>query len=177
MPHLVPHLLAIFGLFHAKPAEPTPPANPKPPTHERTGPTVVALAPDFLFPAAGKNRSLRSLRGQAVVLLVAKDASTSAFKKQLKELAPVYQEFASKGVIFIAALQSGDGPIKSNIPFVVAIDGPGVAAKYGVANKFQIAIVGRDGNIDYQTDKVLPGGRVRDVVQNSYVVQNESRKH
>ena len=138
--------------------------------------TVVETAPDFTFAAPGKARSLRSLRGQAVVLVVTQGPGVSAFKKQLKELAPLYQELASKNVVFVAAFKTGEGPVPSNIPFVLADDGAGVAAKYNVTDKFGIAIIGRDGNLDCQTEKVLPGGRVRDVVQNSYVVQSEIRK-
>ena len=155
-------------------AEPAPPPNAQ---RARKASSVVALAPDFTFAAPGKDRSLRSLRGQAVVIVFARDAGNRAFKKQLKELAPLYQELASKRVIFIAALQQGDGPVKSNIPFVVANDGAGVASRYNVTEKFAIAIIGPDGNIDYQTGKTLPGGRVRDVIQNSFVVQDIARRH
>jgi hypothetical protein len=137
---------------------------------------VVAPAPDFALNVPGKNRGLRSLRGQAVVLLITRDVGVRPFKKQLEQLAPVYQEFAGKGVIFVAALEKGEGPVRSNIPFVTAVDGPGVAQRYGVTGKFAIAIIGRDGNIDYQTDQVLPGARVRDVIQNSFAVQRESRR-
>ena len=80
-------------------------------------------------------------------------------------------------MIFIAAFKRGTGPVRSNIPFVIATDGPGVAAKYNVTDKFQIAIIGPDGNIDDQTGNVLPGGRVRDVIQNSFVVQETARRH
>ena len=156
------------------PAEPAPPPNAQ---RARKASSVVAPAPDFTFAAPGKARSLRGLRGQAVAIVFARDAGTGAFKKQLKELAPLYQELASKRVIFIAALAQGDGPVKSNIPFVIANDGAGVAGRYGVTENFAIAIIGPDGNIDYQTTKVLPGGRVRDVIQNSFVVQDTARKH
>ena len=160
------------------PKEPAP--EPAPPPHAQRAQkvqSVVAPAPDFTFAAPGKDRSLRSLRGQAVVIVFTREAGNRAFKKQLRELAPLYQELASKRVIFIAALQQGDGPVKSNIPFVIANDGAGVAGRYNVAEKFSIAIIGPDGNIDYQTGKVLPGGRVRDVVQNSFVVQDIARRH
>ena len=168
---------AQIPFFKRAPKEP--PAEPAPPPNARRAQkvqSVVAPAPDFTFAAPGKDRSLRSLRGQAVVIVFARDAGNGAFKKQLKELAPLYQELASKRVIFIAALQQGDGPVKSDIPFVIANDGPGVSGRYNVTDKFAIAIIGPDGNIDYQTGKVLPGGRVRDVIQNSFVVQNTARK-
>lgn len=156
------------------PVEPAPPPNAQ---RARKASSVVTLAPDLTFAAPGKARSLRSLRGQAVVIVFARDADSRAFKKQLKELGPLYQELASKRVIFIAALERGEGPVKSNIPFVIANDGAGVAGRYGVTEKFAIAIIGPDGNIDYQTGKTLPGGRVRDVIQNSFVVQDTARKH
>ena len=41
---------------------------------------------------------------------------------------------------------------------------------------FQIAIIGRDGNLDYQSGKVQAAERVRDIVQNSYAVQESARK-
>ena len=138
---------------------------------------VVAPAPDLTFDAPGKARSLRGLRGQSVVIVFGRNAGTRAFRKQLDELASLYQELASKRVIFIAALSEGGGPIRSNIPFVVANDGPGVISRYNVTEKFAIAIIGPDGNIDYQTGQLLPGGRVRDVIQNSFVVQSIARKH
>ena len=159
------------------PKEPAP--EPAPPPNARRAEkvqSVVAPAPDLTFDAPGKSRSLRSLRGQAAVIVFARNPGVRAFKKQLAELAPLYQELASKRVIFIAALGEGAGPIRSNIPFVLANDGAGVASRYGVTEKFAIAIIGPDGNIDYQTDKALPGGRVRDVIQNSFVVQNNARK-
>jgi hypothetical protein len=39
-----------------------------------------------------------------------------------------------------------------------------------------ILIIGKDGNIDYQTSRTISGGRVRDVIQNSYQVQAGARK-
>ena len=137
---------------------------------------VVRLAPDFAIPTAGKSRSLRSLRGQSVVLLVTRSPKEGAFKKQLKYLQEIYQQFASKEVIFVAALLEGEGPIQSNIPFSVAANASAVAAAYGVTEDFTIAIIGRDGNIDYQTTKVLTPERVRDVIQNSFSIQSTARK-
>ena len=178
LPLLILVSCARIPLFKHEPKQPAPP--PEPPPNARRAQkvsSVVHLAPDFTFAAPGKDRSLRNLRGQAVVVVFGRDARTRAFRKQLDELGPLYQELASKGVIFIAALQQGDGLVKSNIPFVLANDGAGVAGRYNVTGKFAIAIIGPDGNIDYQTTNVLPGGRVRDVIQNSFVVQDNARKH
>src|SRR4051812_28967031 len=91
---------------------------------------VVRPAPDFTIPGVGK-KTLRSLRGQPVVVVFANDPDSKAFKKQLKALEPVYQEFASRGTVFIAVLRNG-GQIPSNIPFVVANNGAAVSGAYGV---------------------------------------------
>lgn len=133
---------------------------------------VVRLAPEFTIPGLGhKSRSLKSLRGQPVVLLIARSPRVGDFKAQAKNLEEIYQQFASKQVVFVAAFSEEPGVIKSNIPFSVADNGPAVAGAYGVTDKFQIVIIGRDGNVDYQTRKVLPPERVRDVIQNSFAVQ------
>ena len=137
---------------------------------------VVRLAPEFGFPGPGKTQSLKSLRGQAVVLLITKTPKSRAFKKQVKYLKEIYEQFASKQVVFIAALGDGAGPVESDIPFVVANNGAAVATAYGAADDFNLVIIGKDGNIDYQTNKVCPPERVRDVIQNSFVVQDGSRK-
>jgi hypothetical protein len=138
---------------------------------------VVHLAPEFSIIGAGeKARSLRSFRGQAVVLVIADSPKNKALKKQLKNLEEIYQQLASKQVVIIAAIGSGEGPIPSNTPVAVASNGAAVAAAYGVQKGFQIAIIGRDGNLDYQTGQVLAPERIRDVVQNSYDVQSSARK-
>jgi peroxiredoxin len=133
---------------------------------------VVRLAPDFSFPGVGtKSKTLKSLRGQPVVLLIAQSPKNGDFKAQAKYLRQIYQQFASKQVVFVAAFTDDAGVIKSDIPFAVADNGPAVAGAYGVTDKFNIVIIGKDGNVDYQTHKVLPPERVRDVIQNSYAVQ------
>ena len=137
---------------------------------------VVRLAPDFVFPGPGKKQTLKGLRGQAVVLLITKTPKNRAFKKQVKYLKEIYEQFASKQVVFIAALGDGTGPVESDIPFVVASNGAAVATAYGATDDFNIVIIGKDGNVDYQTNKVCPPERVRDVIQNSFVVQDGSRK-
>lgn len=137
---------------------------------------VVRPAPDFAFAGVGNKKSLRSLRGQPVVLVIARSPDTSEFKKQAKRLAPIYQEFASRGTVFVAAFSEKDGQIPSNIPFVVASSGASVAGAYGMKDDFRIAVIGRDGNLDLETDKVLPAFRIREVIQNSYEVQQAARK-
>jgi len=140
--------------------------------------TVVHLAPDFsISGAGGKPRTLRSLHGQSVVLLIAKSARTGAFKKQVKYLQELFEQFASKETVFAVALRQGDtSKLRTNVPIAVVYDGAAVADAYGVKKNFAIAIIGYDGNIDYQTEKVVPPERVRDVVQNSYPIQAALRR-
>lgn len=138
---------------------------------------VVRPAPEFTVLAAGdKARSLKSFRGQPVVLVISDSAKSGSLKKQLKYLQEIYQEFASKNVVIVVALPESADSIPSNVPVALANNGSGVAAAYNVTKGFQIAIIGRDGNLDYQTDKVLPPERVRDVIQNSFEVQTSARK-
>jgi hypothetical protein len=142
-----------------------------------TSAEVIRPAPEFSWPGAGNpTRSLRSLRGQPVVLVIADSPKTKAFRKQVKWLEESYTELASKGAVFIAAFRNGQGPVKSDIPFVVANNGAAVASGYGANGDFALAIIGRDGNLDYVTDKVRPGQRVRDVIINNYSVQASTRK-
>jgi hypothetical protein len=137
---------------------------------------VVRTAPDLSFPAPGNtNATLKSLRGRSVVLVIADSAGNRAFKKQVRYLGEIYTEFASKKVLFIAALKNAGEPIRSDIPFALAHNGAAVGEAYGVAAPFTLVVIGKDGNIDYQTTKVCTGERVRDVVQNSFVVQSQAR--
>ena len=155
---------------------PTPePAAPTPPARGRSSSPVVRPAPDFAIPGVSK-KSLRSLRGQPVVLIIAKSPEEKPFKKQLKALAPIYQEFASRGTVFVAAFSEAGGQLPSNIPFVVANNGAPVASAYGFGGEIGVAVIGQDGNLDLITDKILPALRIREVILNSYVVQNAARK-
>jgi hypothetical protein len=51
-----------------------------------------------------------------------------------------------------------------------------VAGAYGVTGPFAIFIIGKDGNIDALSDRVMPGQRILDVINNSFVVQRDNRK-
>lgn len=138
---------------------------------------VVRVAPDLSWPGAGnKARSLRSLRGQPVVLVIADSPRSGAFRKQVEWLEETYNNLAAKGTVFIVAFRSGEGPVKSDIPFVVANNGSAVASAYGVNGSFGLAVIGKDGNLDYLTDKVRTGERVRDVIINNFELQAASRK-
>jgi hypothetical protein len=139
---------------------------------------IVRSAPEFSWAGAGNSkRSLRSLRGQPVVVVMAESPKNGAFRKQLKWLKPIYHELAAKGTVFIAAFRSGEeGAVKSDIPFIVAGNGASVANAYGVNGDFGLAVIGKDGNLDYVTDKVRTGERIRDVIINNFQPQAEGRK-
>ena len=138
---------------------------------------VVQLAPEFSWRGPGRQATtLKSLRGQPVVLLVARSATEGKFKSQVKKLKELYPQFASQKVVFVAAFETGDGQIDSDIPFVIAENGPRVASAYRVDGPFNLIIIGKDGNMDLQTPKVCPAQRVKDVISNSFVVQSDARK-
>ena len=137
---------------------------------------VVRLAPNFPVDCSGKTTMLRGFQGKPVVIVIGKSARESAVRAQVKKLKGLYQEFASRQVIFIAALKEDNGEIRTDIPFVFAKDGAKVAAAYGVDGPFNLVIIGKDGNIDLQSAKVCPASRVRDVIINSFVVQSAARR-
>lgn len=139
---------------------------------------VVRLAPDFTFPGPGnKAKSLKSLRGQPVVLLIAESPKNRAYRKQLKSLREIYSQFASRQVVFVAAFADGSSePVQSDVPFAVAYNGAGVAGAYAMEGDFALVIIGKDGNVDYQTEKPAAAQRIRDVIQNSFAVQAQARK-
>ena len=134
------------------------------------------MAPNFALEGTGQRGTLRAFAGSPVVLIVAKSAGDNKVKAQLKRLKEIYPAFASKQVLFVAAFQDTTESIHTDIPFVLAKDGTKVAASYGVTDPFQLLVIGKDGNIDLQTAKVCPASRVRDVLINSYVVQEAARR-
>ena len=137
---------------------------------------TVRNAPAFTFPSAEGVKTLASLRGRPVVLVIARSAKVKVLREQLKNLKSVYHDLSSRGTIFIAAIAEGDAAVASNIPFAIASNGAGVASAYGMRGDFLIAVIGRDGNVDVQTDKALAGKRVLEVLKNNFDVQEKSRR-
>jgi hypothetical protein len=138
---------------------------------------VVRPAPAVKWvDAAGKERSSTEFKGQPLVVLITPEARTWGFGRQLVRLRGTFEKLAAHKTVFIAAFSREPGIVPSNIPFAVAADGPKVAFDFGVEDGFAIAIVSPDGNIDYITDKVLPGQRVLDVIRNSYAEQVRIRR-
>jgi hypothetical protein len=136
---------------------------------------VAQLAPDFSWQGAGKRTTLKSLRGQPVVLIVARSAADGTFRKQAKKLKELYQQFASRGTIFVAAFLEERGTIPSDVPFVIANNAEKIAADYRTEGRFGLYVIGTDGNVDLQTSRITPAGRIYDVIRNSYTAQEKQR--
>ena len=137
---------------------------------------VVRPAPNFTW---GTGRTLKSWQGQPVVLLIAPSPRSSAFRKQASRIQAAYLELSARNVVFVAAFtepQEAAQPIPSNVPFVVANNGAQIAADYGLEGEFALAVIGRDGNLDLNSPKVLPASRIMDMVRNNYEQQAAERK-
>lgn len=133
---------------------------------------VVRPAPDVVLETG---KSLKTLRGQPIVVLVAPHPQSRSFRKQAARLERDYARFAARGTVFVAAFTENPEGLRSNIPFVVAQNGQAVAAHYGVTTPFALLVVGKDGNLDLQTAKVHAASEVRDVILNNYVQQANQR--
>lgn len=138
---------------------------------------VVRGAPDFTWLKSGNtSASLRSLRGQPVVLVVARSPRFRKFRAQVGQLQKVFQLLGNDKAVAVAAFTEEPGLIRSNIPFVLAANPAAVAAAYDVQGDFAVFVIGKDGNLDEISDRVLPGQRILDIINNSYVTQRDNRR-
>jgi hypothetical protein len=139
---------------------------------------VVRAVPDFSWIGAdGKLENLSEFRDQPVVLLITTGPRNWAFRSQIGQLQKVYQRLAATGAVCVAAFTQETGLIRSNIPFVQAQDGPRVAFLTGTQEqRFTIIVIGKDGNMDAISQRVLKGQRVLDIIGNSFVVQQALRR-
>lgn len=126
---------------------------------------------------AGKLETSAAFLGQPIVVVVAPSPRSWIFRAQVGQLQKMYERYAAEKMIFVAAFTQEQGLIRSNIPFVLAADGPRTAFDFQVAEKkFGIAVIGRDGNVDCVSSKVLAAQRIYDIVNNSYVPQAADRR-
>jgi peroxiredoxin len=138
---------------------------------------VARWAPDFgWLKSGGARTTLKSLRGQPVVLVVAPSPEHWKFRQQAKELQKTYQLLGNDKAVMVAAFTGEPGVIRSNIPFVLAANPGAIVQSYGVAGDFAVFVIGRDGNLDEISDRVLPGQRVLDIINNSFVPQRDNRR-
>lgn len=137
---------------------------------------VARPAPGFVW-APGK--TLASWKGQPVILLIAPSPRSAAFRKQVKRIAADYQELAARNALFAAAFtkpEAAGEPIRCNVPFVVLPEGGRVAAAYGFDGHFGLYVIGRDGNLDLSSAKVVPASRIMDMIINNAEQQEAERK-
>jgi hypothetical protein len=139
--------------------------------------SVPRPAPDFAWSSVtGKVRRLRDLRGQPVVLIFATSPAQKMFVRQVKEITRRYRQLSVQNALFFVAFTRESGLVtRSDVPFVVLPDPSSVADEYQVGD-FGIAVIGPDGNLDYATDRIVPGQRILDVIVNSYQRQVQSRR-
>lgn len=138
---------------------------------------VVRPSPDFRWvDASGKTKSSKDFRGQPVVVVIAPSPRQWAFRSQVGQLQLMYERLAAQKIVCVAVFSGEPGVVRSNIPFVTVPDGPQVAAAFDSSTGFGIAIIGRDGNLDYFSDRVTPVQRIADVMDNSFVVQKSLRR-
>ena len=138
---------------------------------------VVREAPSFTWTdSTGSAKPLKNLRGQPVVLVIAKSPREWAFRSQVGQLQKIYARFAAEKLLCVAAFSGEQDIIRSNIPFLTVPDGPGTAATYEVPTGFAIAVIGADGNLDCFSTRVLPAQRIYDIIVNSYTNQKQLRR-
>ena len=95
---------------------------------------VVRPAPQFAFStAAGESRTLKEVKGQPVLLLLADSPTRSAFRAQLRELEKAFDRLSIRKTLISAAFkQDGGGEVRSNIPVTLLPDGARVCEAYGL---------------------------------------------
>lgn len=138
---------------------------------------VVRPAPEFSWvDSTGARKSSKELLGHPVVLLIADSPRQWAFRSQIGQLQKMYERLAAEKIFCVAAFSQAPGVVRSNIPFILAADGPRTSYDFKVEKGFAIAVIGKDGNMDYFGQKVLPVQRIYDILDNSYVVQKALRR-
>jgi hypothetical protein len=138
---------------------------------------VPRPAPEFLWASVnGKVKRLKDVQGQPVVLIFATDPLQKEFKKQVRNITRYYKALVERKALFFVAFTKETGLITgSDVPFVVLPDPLTAADAYRVGD-FGIAVIGPDGNLDYATDKIIPGMKIVNVMDNSYSVQSQERR-
>ena len=139
---------------------------------------VVRPSPEYSWvDATGARKSSKAFLGRPVVVLVANSPRDWAFRSQVGQLQKMYERLAAEKIVCVAAFSQTPGVVRSNIPFVIAADGPRLAYDLQVTKGFAIAVIGKDGNLDYFGRRVVPVRRIYDILDNSFVVQKALRRN
>lgn len=137
---------------------------------------VVRPAPNFAW-APGK--TLSAWKGQPVVLVIAPSPRSGDFRKQAKRIERAYPQFSARRILFAAAFTEPGAvneTLGSNVPFVIVPNGLQVAAAYGFNGRLSVNVIGRDGNLDLASTKVVPAWRIMDMVLNNAEQQATERR-
>ena len=138
---------------------------------------VVRPAPEFFWvDSTGTRKSSKAFLGRPVILLLADSPREWAFRSQVGQLQKMYERLAAVKAVCVAGFSREPGVIRSNIPFVPAADGPRASYDLQVERGFAIAVIGKDGNLDYSGRQVLPVQRIYDILNNSFAVQKNFRR-
>ena len=137
---------------------------------------VVFPAPDVHWRDGNKIEHLASLRRKPVLLLIASSPKDHAFRHQCNNLKSIYERLATRKMIGLVAFTKQEGRIPSNIPFITLLDGPTVAAAYGISGSFAVAVIATDGNLDCLSKRPLSGQRIYDLFDASYPSQEAMRR-
>ena len=138
---------------------------------------VVRASPEFRWvDATGATKSSKEFRGRPLVVVIAQSPRQWAFRSQVGQLQLMYERLAANKIVCVAAFSVQAGVVRSNIPFVTVPDGAQVAAAFDAGSGFAIAVIGKDGNLDYISDRVTPVQKIADVMDNSFVVQKALRR-
>jgi hypothetical protein len=171
---------SVAGSLHATPrkqkaVDTTPPVTK--PAVEKAPTTVPRVAPDFSWEGpGGKAYPLKKLRGQPVVLLIAASPEAGDLRKQAKRIQDLYLQFSAKKTVFIAAFTAQTGRVPASVPFVIAQNGAGVQAAYGVTGTgLAVVVIGPDGNVDLKTTGVQGAQLILDIINNNYQGQAAQR--
>jgi len=138
---------------------------------------VVNPAPNIPWvDSSGKIKGLAAFKGQPVIVIVAPSPQDRMFRAQVGQVQKIFERFGAQKVVLMVAFTQEQGLIRSNVPFVLAADGPRTAFDLRTGEKFGIAFIGRDGNLDYVTNKVIPALRMNDIIGASFVTQEKLRR-
>lgn len=139
---------------------------------------VVRPSPEYSWvDSTGARKSSKEFLGRPVVVLVANSPRDWPFRSQVGQLQKMYERLAAEKIVCVAAFSQTPGVVRSNIPFVIAADGPRLAYDLQVTKGFAIAVIGKDGNLDYFGRRVVPVRRIYDILDNSFVVQKALRRN
>ncbi|PWU07870.1 MAG: hypothetical protein C5B47_05490 [Verrucomicrobia bacterium] len=139
---------------------------------------VVRPAPNFTWQNIDHSTStLYSLNGRPVILIVTPNVKDYSFRSQLREIQSAYQALGTARVLAFVAFTQSPGRIPSNVPYIIVSNGVRVASSYGITERFGIAFIGCDGNLDYVSNKVVSGQRALDIIRNSFAVQQALRRN